>query len=387
MNAFRPTLALARRELRGAFSRWRLVVFLALWVGAAVLLNYALLPAATRNLTEITDSSRRLLTIESIALLAGLCIAVPSIAAVSITAEREQETLDQLRLTLLSDRAILRGKTIASMAVAVGFSLAVVPVFAVAQFSVGLDNAQVIQLFVYLLVFAYMIVQFGLACSAYFRHALASLFVAYLFLATLTIFPVYISLSSSRFFMNGWAGGTFGFFAPGGQTMSLESTGITYLSPSAVIGVILAGAAPIEQVSMMCAAPIVFGLLANRIARWALARKSEPKAVRQSRLIKDEQVLLARRSTFPYYLIDPLKPRPPIPDGRNAMLEREFRWGLFQRATWMVRGTYIVFFCAVLIFATGVINFSPSDLYSPFSMLVGLSCHPGYVRKRIHKRT
>lgn len=158
------------------------------------------------------------------------------------------------------------------------------------------------------------------------------------------------------------------------RIMSMFGSGITYLSPSAVIGIIVAGAAPVSAMTLMYATPLAVGMIANRAARWALARRSEPKSVRQSKLIKDEQVLLARRTTFPYYLIDPLKPRPPIPDGRNAMFVREFRWGLFQRATWMVRGTYIVFVSAVLIFALGVINFSSSALYSAFALFVAMFC-------------
>lgn len=378
MNTFRPTLALAKRELRGAFSRWRLVMFLALWVGAAVLLNYALLPEATRNLAEIAAHSRQLLAMESIALLLGLCLAVPSIAAVSVTAERDQETLDQLRLTFLTDRAIVRGKAAASMAVALAFLAGMTPVFAVAQFSVGLDNAQIIELVVYVLAFTFMTVEVALACSAILRRALSSLTLTYLLFTTVTVIPAYLSLNASEQWRGGIAGlgGTKGFFLAAGGGRGPVGAQLSQIEvfPSGCIFSILQATMPAWQFALACLLPVLVGCVASRAARWGLARSYEPRSVTQTKLIKDEQMLVTRRTTFPYYLIDPLKPRPPIPDGKNAMLVREFRWGLFQRATWMVRGTYIVFVCAVLVFAIGVINFSPSALYSAFTMFVAMFC-------------
>jgi len=376
MNALRPTLALAKRELRGAFSRWRLVVFLAVWVGAAVLLNWALLPQVSRNLTEIAAHSRQLLAMESLALLLGLCLAVPSIAAVSVTAERDQDTLDQLRLTLLTDRAILRGKAAASMAVALAFLAGMTPIFAVAQFSVGLDNAQIIELVLYVLAFTFMIVEVALACSAIFKRALSSLTLTYMLFTAATVIPAYFSATASAQWRGGIAGlgGTKGYFlaAGGGQgPLSVQLSEIE-ISPSGCIFSILQGTMPAAYFAVSFLLPVLLGLVASRIARWGLARSAEPKSIRQTKLIKDEQILLARRKSFPYYLIDPLKPRPQIPDGKNAMFVREFRWGLFQRATWMVRGTYAVFAVSLLIFALGVLNFSPDAQVVAFALLIGI---------------
>jgi hypothetical protein len=371
MNALRPTLALARRELRGAFSRWRLFVFLFLWIGAAVALNYIFLPEATRNLAEISAQARQLLAIESVALLLGLCVAVPSIAAVSVTAERDQETLDQLRLTLLTDRAILRGKAIASLAAAVAFIVAMMPVFAVAQFSVGLDNAQIIEMLAYILFLTWMIVQVGLASSAFFKHALSTLASTYLFLAIYGLTPLFYSWNR----YSNWAAGGAVWISNSPYPlagMPLEATILSRLAPHAVLGTIVKGSLPLWEFGLICLMPAIIGLGAIHVARWGLARTSEPKSVRQSKLIKDEQVLVARRTKFPYYLIDPLKPRPPIPDGRNAMFVREFRWGLFQRVTWMVRGTYLVLFFSILIFAVGVLNYTPFALVSAFAILIGM---------------
>ncbi|MCC6152670.1 MAG: ABC transporter permease [Candidatus Hydrogenedentes bacterium] len=361
MNALRPTLALAKRELRGAFSRWRLVAFLLVWITAAALLNLMLMPVATRDLSELANSSGDILQYETLALLLGLCLVVPSLAAVGITAEREQETLDQLRLTLLSDSTILIGKSLAAMAAALAFIVATLPIFAVAQFSVGLDNTQILELLLYLFTFTFLIVQLGIACSAFFRRALSSLTVSYLVLAVFVLLPLYLELS-----------GTVPIFSRSSDS-PIASEWITAITPISVLYTIINnGAIPAWQISTMCILPLLIGYLLNLIARWGIGRTANPKVVRQSKLIKDEGVLLARRKTFPYYLIDPLKPRLQIPDGKNAMFVREFRWGLFQRATWMVRGTYAVFGISLLIFSASVVNFSPDAQIIAFALLIGI---------------
>jgi len=361
-----PTIALARREMRGAFSRYRLLVFVSLWLLAALVLNYIFWPEQVRSMADMAQQARHLMSLECMALVIGLALAVPSIAAVSITAERDQEMLDQLRLTLISDRMILRGKAFAALAAALAFIIAVMPAFAMVQFSVGLDNVQIVQVLVYTILFARAMVHIGLACSAYFRRAITSLAASYLLLAVIVILPLYLSTRVATVLLN------INITTP--VAIDIDNLPLSELamqiSPAIALRSITVSALPSIQFAILSGVQLLMSFIAIRIARWAFSRNAEPKSVRQTKLISDEQLLHARRKQFPYYLIDPMKPRQPITDDRNPMLVREYRWGVFQRATWMVRGTYVSFIASFLLFAITALPFQSSAVVNSIVVVV-----------------
>jgi ABC-type transport system involved in multi-copper enzyme maturation permease subunit len=83
--------------------------------------------------------------------------------------------------------------------------------------------------------------------------------------------------------------------------------------------------------------------------------------------IDNKGVLLERRLTFPFYLVDPLKRKKPIEDGRNPMLVRELRWGLLDRADSLIRMFYMAFLVYLSIggfgFLTGGWSQAGSEWY------------------------
>jgi hypothetical protein len=82
-----------------------------------------------------------------------------------------------------------------------------------------------------------------------------------------------------------------------------------------------------------------------------LNRVSEPTRVEAEKPIDDTAVLDERRKTFPFYLLDPMRRKKMIEDGRNPMRVKELRWGLMGRETRMVR---IFYGMLIFFFVTGV---------------------------------
>jgi ABC-type transport system involved in multi-copper enzyme maturation permease subunit len=118
--------------------------------------------------------------------------------------------------------------------------------------------------------------------------------------------------------------------------------------------------------SLGTAAPIVPGIVYQLVAACVcllltlrlLRRPMNPPKVELRKPLDDVKVLRERRTTWPYYLVDPLRRKKPIEDGRNPMRVREVRWGLINRGTTLIRLFYVAvtiyFFTAVMTSTSNV---------------------------------
>ena len=174
-----------RRELRGTLRKIWLVLAAALWIGAGAFVTFAGWPSETIQQYSLTTSqyvaqeSRELLVVQFLIMLFALLFTVPPIAAMSFAGERATDTLDQLRLAPVRGGRIIIGKLIGILFITTLYLCAVVPVFAIAQFLLGLDNQQIFSVIVYLVAVTLMIASLGVACAAAFRNTTSAVLAAY----------------------------------------------------------------------------------------------------------------------------------------------------------------------------------------------------------------
>lgn len=333
-----PTGALIWREMRGTLWRRRTLGIVVVWLLCAFLVPYALWPDATMPPQAMGAQARMIVLGLCLVVFVGVGLTVPAIAAASLTSEREEDSLDLLRLTLLSNSGLVRGKALASALFSIVMVIGLFPVFSVVQFIVGLDAVQVLQLFVYLFLFSLMCGMGGVAFSALFRRTLVAIVAAY---AGIALLLTGHGLPFVRLITMGY-----GYYLARGGGMSTW-----IISPLRVVTEIVSTGIPAQQFAVACAFPLTITAVAYTLAAWRVSRVTEPKHVPDEKPVDDRAVLKARRTQFPFYLIDPLRRKPAIADDQNAMVVREIRWGLFNKTTWMVRvfyGTFVVFIFPML---------------------------------------
>lgn len=337
MSFVSPTRALIWREVHGTLWGKRSLVLLVVWLLCALLVPYALWPEGTMPPSEFSYRARLMIMTLCSVVLIGLALTVPAIAAASVTREREDELIDQLRLTLLTDGGLVRGKVFSSVTFGLLLLVGMFPLFAVVQFIFGLDNRQIAQLLTYLVVFSLTCAMCGVASSTLFRRTILAVAVVYGALAPILLFPAFAVYQYAR---------VFGVAIP----MAPQYVWPALRPLSVVTEIVTYGMAP-SRFAVACAVPLALSMVLYAVAKRRIARVTEPARVLHEKPVDDQTVLHARRVHFPFYLIDPLRRKPVIADGQNAMVVREVRWGLFNRSTWMVRvfyGTFILFIFPML---------------------------------------
>ncbi len=118
-----------QREIRGTFRGIRFLLVLVLFL---LVLGTAVLVAAgaviqRRALVNPAEIGGTIHAVFFSALSLSLLFILPAFAATSLVSEKEKDTSDLLRITSLSEGAIVRGKFLASMAYAIVFLAAALP--------------------------------------------------------------------------------------------------------------------------------------------------------------------------------------------------------------------------------------------------------------------
>jgi hypothetical protein len=342
MNFTSPTRALVWREVRASLWRWRTFAIVVMWLACAFLVPYTLWPEGMMPPMQFASQARQMIMALCSVVLVGIGLTVPATAAVSISSERDEELLDQLRLTLITNGGLVRGKAVASLLFSVLLLVSLFPVFSVVQFIFGLDNRQIAQLLAYLLVFSLMCAMCGIASSTLFRRMLAAVAAAYGFMSLLLFLPAF-SFWRFNVLLNRPLGGGIG-------SLGVKDSWDVISPLNAIVEIISFGMTP-GQFAIACGIPLAITVVMYAIAVRRVARVTEPARITLEKPVDDRAVLHARRTQFPFYLIDPLRRKPVIADGKNPMVVREIRWGLFSRGTWMARvfyGTFIVFIFPML---------------------------------------
>ncbi len=286
--------------------------------------------------------SRRMFLRVSMALLLGCVLFVPALSGGAITLEREQETLEQLSVTLASPAGIVLAKLLNAVGMYVLMVIAAAPVAGTVFLSVGLDWVQIAAVLAVLLATAFFCAAIGLLCSSFFRRSRTALLASYVAMLSLLFGISRVLLVPLMMF--GFS--RFRYGSPRGLLSLLGMRG----SPLGLLEVALLG----KKSPLLVVPSIVWYLIQAAIclliARYFLQRRAYlPVKELSEKPIDDPNALFLRRQTFPYYLIDPLKRKRPIPDGLNPMTVREFYWGVFRNTSFMVR----LFYVTLIVFFLG----------------------------------
>ena len=332
-----PLTALIRREfisqIRGVRSYALMVLFVAVCV-VAVSLGW---PAEERLYASSANLSRELVMAMAFLLLGACLLFVPALGATSIVVEREEATLDMLRMTLIRPSGMLLGKLVNTAGFFMLLFVAVIPVLATSFFLLGLDWLQISQALAILITTAFSCAMVGILSSAFFQRTFTAIIMSYLGVLALLGSGVFLRIPVTILSIAGvFASRSFIGFGPFGW------------SPIGALGAAFDGSLPAAQFVMALFSQALFVGACFVLALAALRRSPRRPRLESFRPIDDPRILQMRRRTWPFYLVDPLARKKPIEDRRNPMMVRELRWGLATRATFLLRlflFSFIIWFC------------------------------------------
>lgn len=118
-----------------------------------------------------------------------LFIAVPAITAVSISSERERQTLDLMLVTATPARRIILGKIMVSIAHTMLLLVASLPVIGIVFFFGGIGFADIAKLLLFYLLTAFFVASCGVFFSTIFKRNITAIITTYIFLGLVTFGP------------------------------------------------------------------------------------------------------------------------------------------------------------------------------------------------------
>ena len=207
LAAAAPNWCVAVRDLRGHMRGARpyllmLTYALLACACAVATLRLSELSHATPGPASITSSrapsqaeasaeiGRRCFLVLSIAQLALISLIVPALSAGAIAIEREKQTLEMVRATLLTGSDILLGKLAVMMAFIGLLLMSTLPVTSWSLLLGGVSPAEIALVYSYLLAFAAGVAALGLAFSVLVKRAVGAISWAYGVLFGALVLPV-----------------------------------------------------------------------------------------------------------------------------------------------------------------------------------------------------
>ncbi len=341
-----PASALIKKELVSGLRDWKMFLLPFFSAAASVLLVWGAWPSSDVLLQQSATVSSKLMF--GFMLIFILCAAaiLPGIAGGSVVLEKERGTFEMLRLTLIGGSELLFSKLVSAAAIFLMVLVAVIPIAASAIFLVGIEPSELVFRFLTVMAFSVSCALSGILCSTLFRRGLVAILASYV----LMLVPLGVP----------W----------GGLAIATELVDVYGLSRDlkdlfVATSPFLALQASLSEVLDKLAANLLWQALfwaaCFGAARWALDKRARPEQKRETKVTDDEQVLARRRWSFPFYLIDPMRRKKPIPAGRNPILVRELQWGALGKSDWSIR----VLYAATLLFMLfpGVLMFDGTFNY------------------------
>lgn len=173
--------------MRGRRAFVILTVYLALMCGFMAVLYLGFALGGSNRSTETRVAGKSIfVAILSVQTFLAVFIS-PAFTAASITGEKERQTYDLLRTTLLSPRALISGKLLSALSYVILLILAAVPLQSVAFF---LGGVSFVELFVSQLLMVVSAVTFGMVglyVSSFMRSTIASTVTTYALVLLLLI--------------------------------------------------------------------------------------------------------------------------------------------------------------------------------------------------------
>ena len=266
-------------------------------------------------------------------------LVVPIFAAYSVSDEFENRTAEALWHSMIGPGNIILGKMAAIVLICGLLQLASLPALSLIFHLGGVDVQDMMRWLAGLFLFTLLCIAVATCLSSLTRRGHLALVVAYLALPLLVL----ITLEVTRTFL-----------LPSGTQILLPSMAGRWL----VVGTPTATLSEIFLKFSLLLVPwiILFAMLAVVFARRPLTERSRNDA----KPIDDPVRLRKRRSSWPYYLLDPLKRPPAIRDDENVVAAVETRVHPLYRSGWKYRALYAIPLVALCSFGRPV-HWSPGD--------------------------
>lgn len=328
------------RELRTLLRSWRAFVAL-----AAYLCSLTVAFAAGWDSIDITRRASSARTLLNVIILIQLLL-FPLIAAAftagSIASEHERKTHALLMTTPLSSLHVVVAKCLSALAYLLLLVIAIVPFLGLTFLIGGVAWREVVEWSACTMASVLAAGMIGLACSAWLRRTLQASMIAPI-AAYLEIALVIFALTKINYLGRPLVKITMPRFYGYGIYMSFRN--LVSFDPTM----------PYFYVTIQLLALVPFSLLAAAGYRCG----AKVQMVKQKPAIRDPGLLRRRRRSYPYYLIDPLKSPPPVPDNANPVFVRERRCNPFGRPGFLIRLSYA---CVAISILLGFLTWAIADV-------------------------
>lgn len=177
-----------RGRMRGARAFAVMTVYLLLMSGFTTLLY--IIASSTRDISGFSTGGQigRTLFVGIVGIeLFLVTFIAPAFTAGAISGERERQTYDLLRTTMLPPRALVTGKLFSALAYVFLLLIAAIPLQSIAFLFGGVTEGEVILAFIILMVTSIMLGAVGIFFSARTERTLAANITTYAFTLTVTI--------------------------------------------------------------------------------------------------------------------------------------------------------------------------------------------------------
>ena len=189
---------IVRREAQTSLRSWRIFAVITFYVLFVALIAWIYIESVIASSFYSGFNPQDIVYLY--ALLSGLqfgliLITVPALTAGSISGERERQTLDLLLLTKMKPFAIVCGKLLSSIGMAMLLIVATMPVYAVLFYYGGVSVVSILTMTLFVLITAFLVGSFSIFLSTVYKKTMISMVVVYLILGFLIFgtFTAYIA--------------------------------------------------------------------------------------------------------------------------------------------------------------------------------------------------
>ncbi|MDW8343524.1 MAG: ABC transporter permease [Verrucomicrobiae bacterium] len=280
-------------------------------------------------------TSRSLLVVFTVTQVLLVVVYAPAFAATSITLEREQNTYDLLFATRLRPFQIVIGKLGASISTLLMFVVLALPLFATCFFLGAISVRETLIILAVVSMTAVFFGLLGLAVSAVAGSSHGAMVATYVLVLLLGAGPWVPHLLLRH---QVWAQP----FTQQIRALSPVAAMLSVVSPAHE-----ATAAWQLYLLFTAAGSVVLGMFL--VGSVYLRRTRPPRP--HGKTITDPDELRRRKLRFPFYLIDPMRRKQPIPDWINPVFAKELRSQALGGGIWLFRAAYTCFAVSVLLMA------------------------------------
>jgi ABC-type transport system involved in multi-copper enzyme maturation permease subunit len=309
LRRFQPLAALVRRELLTTLRLRRTWFAMAVLVFILSVFAEDQFPSGEYSLNVMAQQSRTFFVFMVMGLYMSCLMFVPGLAATAVTVERERQTYDLVRTSLLTPLAFITGKLLNALGVFLLLIVAALPLLGFVFFMVGVDVYAITAATAITFSTAFALAAAGLMCSVVMRSTVRAVTASYV--CMIFIMGIHIGIGAMILGI---------IFRSAAMFQSLSF--MVFMVPAFVLGRTIAGTPLLEYAAATTGYLIVLGLIFMFIACFRFVRDIK----------RDETPMLATPLRLPWrrkrvaFESGPGEIRT-VPEGMNAVFWGEYLAG------------------------------------------------------------